>query len=188
MPQLSMRKWQARSGVRLLTFDDGYADNVHVALPILQAYGMHAILFVISDYVGRSNRWNPKACYDVNHLTWDELHLWHTGGCDLGGHSHAHFCLTRLHTNELQEDVLINKRVLEAKLRIPIRAFAYPYGCFYQAVQEIVRQHYEIAFAVDDGGWNARTQRYAINRLTVSPGWSIEEFARQLDRHRDTKM
>ena len=165
----------------LLTFDDGYADTVHVALPMLQTYGMQASLFVISAYVGQSNRWNPRACYDINHLTWDELRAWHKSGRDIGGHSHAHFCMTRLHAHELQEAVLVNKRLLEEKLGIPIRAFAYPYGRFNQAVQEVVRQHYEIAFAVEDGGWNARTYRFAINRLTVSPGWSSEEFATLLE-------
>ncbi|HEV2580425.1 MAG TPA: polysaccharide deacetylase family protein [Ktedonobacteraceae bacterium] len=164
----------------LLTFDDGYADNVRTALPILQQYGMRATLFVISAYVGQRNRWNPRACYDTLHMTWDDLRFWLAGGCDFGGHSHQHLCMTRLDEEELLASVQVNKRLLEEQLHISPRAFAYPYGRFNQAVQEVVRQHYEVAFAVERGGWNAPADRYAINRVMVLPTWSLAEFGEQL--------
>lgn len=164
----------------LLTFDDGYADNAHVALPLLQAYNMRATLFIITGYIGQSNRWNTRACYDAQHMTWDEVRHWHKRGGDLGGHSHLHHCMTRLRSDELQETVLLNKRLLEQETGIVPRAFAYPYGRFNQGVIEVIRQHYELAFATEGGAWNASAHRYAINRLTVSPMWSIEDFASQL--------
>ena len=165
----------------LVTFDDGYADTLHVALPRLQAYGMRATLFVITGYIGQSNRWNTRACYDVQHMTWDELRLWYENGCDVGGHSHLHHCMTRLSLEELQETVEQNKHLLEQETGSAPRAFAYPYGRFNRAVIDVVRQHYELAFATDGGTWNARVNHYAINRLTVSPAWTIEDFAARLD-------
>lgn len=165
----------------LLTFDDGYADNLHVALPLLHAYDMSATLFVISAFVGQTNRWNPKACYDVNHLRWDELQAWLEGGCDIGGHTHEHLCMTRLSGREIQDAVAVNKQVLEEQLHLKLRAFSYPYGAYNQAVQQVVRTHYEFAFAVEAGGWDAKANRYAINRLTVNPKWGIGEFAKRLE-------
>ena len=165
----------------LLSFDDGYADTAQVALPRLQAYGMRATLFVITGYIGQSNRWNTRACYDAQHMTWDELRGWHVNGGDVGGHSHLHHCMTRLSLDELHETVEQNKRLLERETGVVPRAFAYPYGRFNQTVIDVVRQHYELAFATDGGMWDARANRYAINRLTVSPAWSIDEFARHLD-------
>ncbi|MGL4573651.1 MAG: polysaccharide deacetylase family protein [Burkholderiaceae bacterium] len=35
-----------------ITFDDGYRDNIQVALPILKRYGLHATFFVTSGYLG----------------------------------------------------------------------------------------------------------------------------------------
>lgn len=45
-----------------VTFDDGYADNLHVAQPTLRAYGIPATLFVTTDFLDR-----PSAMW------WDEM-------------------------------------------------------------------------------------------------------------------
>src|SRR3954452_21010523 len=41
-----------------ITFDDGYADNAEVALPILQKYGVHATFFVASGFLNGGRMWN----------------------------------------------------------------------------------------------------------------------------------
>ncbi len=46
------RRAAARRPSVLVTFDDGYADNVRHALPILREFGLPATMFVVSDAVG----------------------------------------------------------------------------------------------------------------------------------------
>lgn len=41
-----------------ITFDDGYADNATLALPILQKHGLNATFFVASAYVDGGQMWN----------------------------------------------------------------------------------------------------------------------------------
>lgn len=41
-----------------VTFDDGYADNEQVALPVLQKFGIPATVFVASDYLDGGIMWN----------------------------------------------------------------------------------------------------------------------------------
>jgi peptidoglycan/xylan/chitin deacetylase (PgdA/CDA1 family) len=41
-----------------ISFDDGYADNHDVALPILQRHGLPATFFIASDYLDGGCRWN----------------------------------------------------------------------------------------------------------------------------------
>ena len=41
-----------------ITFDDGYADNARVALPILQRHGLRATFFVASGFVDGGRMWN----------------------------------------------------------------------------------------------------------------------------------
>jgi peptidoglycan/xylan/chitin deacetylase (PgdA/CDA1 family) len=53
----------------LLTFDDGYADNIDYALPVLRRHGLPAVVFVISDAIDQ--RWRP--------WTEDFLHAYLSG-------------------------------------------------------------------------------------------------------------
>jgi peptidoglycan/xylan/chitin deacetylase (PgdA/CDA1 family) len=45
-------------GVRVLvTFDDGYADNLYEAVPLLERYKIPAIVFLASGYIGQPHFW-----------------------------------------------------------------------------------------------------------------------------------
>ena len=41
-----------------ITFDDGYADNHHVALPILQRHGLSATFFIATGFLNGGRMWN----------------------------------------------------------------------------------------------------------------------------------
>lgn len=48
----------------LITFDDGYKDNVTIASPILEAYNAKAVFFVVTDYIGTKQwLWHDKVRY-----------------------------------------------------------------------------------------------------------------------------
>lgn len=61
-----------------ITFDDGYADNVEIALPILQRHKLHATFFIATGYLNGGRMWNdtiieaiaraPQAHLDLTHL------------------------------------------------------------------------------------------------------------------------
>ncbi len=41
-----------------ITFDDGYADNAEVALPVLRSHGVHATFFVAAGFLNGGRMWN----------------------------------------------------------------------------------------------------------------------------------
>lgn len=50
-----------------ITFDDGYADNAEVALPVLQQYGLHATFFVATGFLNGGRMWNDSVIELVRH-------------------------------------------------------------------------------------------------------------------------
>ncbi|NGZ87109.1 polysaccharide deacetylase family protein [Duganella aceris] len=48
-----------------ITFDDGYADNVALALPVLRRHGLHATFFIASGYLDGGQMWNDDVITHV---------------------------------------------------------------------------------------------------------------------------
>jgi len=58
-----------------ITFDDGYADNLHVAVPILQRHGLTATFFIATGFLDGGRMWNDtiietvRRCDDLSALS-----------------------------------------------------------------------------------------------------------------------
>ena len=67
-----------------VTFDDGYADNATVALPILRDLGVHATFFVATSFLDGGRMWNDTVIEAVRAASGSALDLSAAG---LGVHS-----------------------------------------------------------------------------------------------------
>jgi len=58
-----------------ITFDDGYANNAEVALPILQKYGVVATFFIAAGFINGGMMWNDKLIELIRRAPGSELDL-----------------------------------------------------------------------------------------------------------------
>lgn len=58
-----------------ITFDDGYADNAAVALPILQRHGMAATFFIATSFLNGGRMWNDTVIESVRNFSGNVLDL-----------------------------------------------------------------------------------------------------------------
>jgi peptidoglycan/xylan/chitin deacetylase (PgdA/CDA1 family) len=66
-----------------ITFDDGYADNFDIALPILREYGMSATFFIATGFLDGGRMWNDTVIEAVRRTSQSALDLARIG---LGNH------------------------------------------------------------------------------------------------------
>jgi peptidoglycan/xylan/chitin deacetylase (PgdA/CDA1 family) len=62
-----------------ITFDDGYADNAEVVLPILQRHGVVAAFFIASGFLDGGCMWNDAVIEVVRNAPGDRLNLGRAG-------------------------------------------------------------------------------------------------------------
>lgn len=115
----------------VLTFDDGYADFLSHAAPVLRDYGMTATLFVCPGLLGR-------ALNELPVLDSGAIAEAHATGFEIGAHSMSHQALDRLSPARALADVLDCKRMLEDRLGAPVTSFAYPFGFFTETTRQVV--------------------------------------------------
>ena len=81
-----------------VTFDDGYADNHDVAMPILRSAGLSACFFVATGFLDGGRMWNDTVIESVRYCSHDTLDLEAEG---LGRHSLAGVQARRTAINSL---------------------------------------------------------------------------------------
>ena len=60
----------------VLTFDDGYASNYHLALPILEEFGLHATIFSTTGFIeGENYQWPDRIEYAIDKTSQKQLNL-----------------------------------------------------------------------------------------------------------------
>ena len=117
----------------VVTFDDGYQDVLRFALPILEHYGIPASIFICTRYV-HENQAEPappaSGMYrGLDVLTWPDLeHLVNSELISFGSHTHSHVQLRGLSAKALKEEIETPKHLLESRLGVNVRSFAYPWG------------------------------------------------------------
>lgn len=67
-----------------ITFDDGYADNAGVALPLLQRHGLPATFFVSAGFLDGGVMWNDVVIESLRRCTLERVELPRVDGVELG--------------------------------------------------------------------------------------------------------
>jgi GT2 family glycosyltransferase/peptidoglycan/xylan/chitin deacetylase (PgdA/CDA1 family) len=162
----------------LVTFDDAYADTADYALPILKEYGFNAAVFVVTEQLAGTNTWDEvQGSGTLQLMTAEQVRSWARQEIEFGAHSRTHPHLTKLSASDLAAEVVDSKDDLTALLGYPPVAFAYPYGEYNEAVCDLVRGQFEMAFSVEEGLNHLSGDLHILRRAYVGPGDSHIEFA-----------
>jgi peptidoglycan/xylan/chitin deacetylase (PgdA/CDA1 family) len=128
----------------VITFDDGMSSVYTTAFPVLARYRFPATVFIVSGYCGKSNDWPSQPAAVPRHalISWSQIREMDRYGLEFGAHTVTHPLLDRLTPDELSDEVVGSKTMIEDALGHAVELFAYPYGRFNDAVKALVRRTY----------------------------------------------
>lgn len=129
----------------VITFDDGYRDNLRVAAPLLARHGLPATFFITSGHVdsGRPFPWDGSSGADNPVMNWAEVRELAGMGFDIGAHTVNHVNLGQVPLAEARAEIAGSKARLEEVLGREVTLFAYPFGgraFIREEVRAIVRE------------------------------------------------
>jgi GT2 family glycosyltransferase/peptidoglycan/xylan/chitin deacetylase (PgdA/CDA1 family) len=180
------------ANVFALTWDDAHRSLYTDALPLLRDLDVPGTVFVPTLYVGTSDEF----------MTWDELRALRDAGWTIGSHTTRH---ARMSWRFYDEDVPAQRErldrecgesraLLEAKLGIAVKDFAYPYGeTTPDAIAAVRVAGYERAFTVRDSlAWDGDVltvprldgmEAHGLMRARSSEPTKISVVVPACDRH-----
>lgn len=160
---------KTKGGV-LITFDDGFRNNLYNALPILQRRAVPSLFFISTQHIIEPRKWlwfskeralshwdsiggvsenMAQELYDG--MSLNELKkMANSDNVYIGAHTVSHPDLPTLNLIDAAKEIVTSKTYLMEQLQCPIDYFAYPRGFHNEDIVAICKEHFEAAFAVDD--------------------------------------
>ena len=179
MPYLNGER---RGRVVGITFDDGYRNNLELALPVLQANGFTATCYVVSELLGRTNVWDQAlGAPSVPLMTAAEVRQWHQAGMEVGSHTRRHVDLRQCTPEQARREIADSRHRLEEVLGCPVQQFCYPYGHYSPEHVAWVREAgYVAATTTRRGRCHAHSALFELPRVPVVRSTHLIQLALKL--------
>lgn len=175
------------------TFDDGFDDCYHIFAPVLEEFGVNALMFINPNYVDGNDSYIENF-NNINVRTpgklpmrWKQLKDLQNRGFVIGAHTMDHYMTAKDDEEELRYQIVECKNVIEEKLGCPCEYFAWPYGKIehtsHKAV-EMACDTYKYVFSQTDYRHYFSFNGRVINRRHFEPFWPVSHVKYFISRNK----
>jgi len=141
-----------------ISFDDGWASEYYIAVPMLAEFGYKATFNIVSD-------WVDKPGFQGDHMTSYQLAKLAEAGHEIGSHSRTHVDVTQ--AADKYSQVVASRKALDG-LGFKATGFAPPMGVFDETVLALVSANYDYMRTVEKGLNKEPYDRYALRAMVVT--------------------
>jgi peptidoglycan/xylan/chitin deacetylase (PgdA/CDA1 family) len=169
----------------VITFDDGYVNQMELAIPLLEKYKLKATFFVPLDYIGKTDEWNTSG---IEIMTSEQLNSLDPMRIELAFHSFYHKKYNELTEAEIEEDTSLCFNSVSEN-NFPFSAVvAYPYGKYPRETSEKKKfiaqlKKFQFQYGVRIGNrLNSFPfeNPFEIQRIDVKGEFSLAKFKRKI--------
>jgi peptidoglycan/xylan/chitin deacetylase (PgdA/CDA1 family) len=162
----------------VVTFDDGTADLIDVALPVLVRHRIPAVFYLSTDFVDRGVPFPAGG----RPMSWaGAAEAVSTGLVTIGSHTHTHALLDRAEPGVAADELDRSRQLITDRLGTPAEHFAYPKALLgTAAARALVRERFRSA-AIGGNRPNryGRTDPYRLARSAVQRSDGMRFFVRK---------
>jgi peptidoglycan/xylan/chitin deacetylase (PgdA/CDA1 family) len=161
-----------------VTFDDGYRDNLTIALPIAQKYNIPITIFVSTKFV-KENHPDFLTIEELQELSKNPL-------VTIGSHTVNHSHLADLDDDNLKMELKVSKTDLEEITGQEINMVAYPFGSTNKNVLKAVKEaNYKFGFC-SRFDINSKSRSLLMqNRCDINSRDCLKVFSKKIFGHWD---
>lgn len=173
----------------VLTFDDGYEDNLLNADPILARYDAKATLYLVEKRFDRDWSSYKKAHHDSGELKEEPklsdeqlAQMLASGRWELGAHTRTHANLAAVDDETRKEEIVGGRQALVEQFAAAVDSFAYPFGIYSQADVACARDAgFSTAVTTEEGiTTDLKAEALELKRVKVSGKDSLAVFKLRL--------
>lgn len=159
----------------VLTFDDGFANFMIEAVPVLRECGYRGTVYIPTDFIGQQSDFTSLV--DLPLLSGQEISNLAEEGFEIGSHSMSHSNLAGLSPDRARNEIVRSKGVLEDLTGKEVMTFCYPRGDYDREIVELVEEAgYQSAVSLRPGNRNDVDDLYKLNRVTIGVRDSLAYF------------
>lgn len=155
----------------VITFDDGYRNFCQHAFPALERYGFTATMFLPTASIADQ----PRIFKQRDCMTWSEVRDLQHRGISFGSHTVTHPQLHGLNREQIREEIVRSREMIEDKTGVAVDSFAYPYAFpqkdepFKAMVRDILRESgYRYGVCTQIGRAGSASDPLFLERLPVN--------------------
>lgn len=153
----------------ILTFDDGYENNLTLAIPLLKKYNLKAVFYLLAN-IHETNSWDKNSGAPCLPLMTKEQRQILAKDMEIGSHGFDHKKLSQMTDTEAFAEIKNSKVSLEKEFSRPIYSYAYTYGDRHpnsSLYSELAG--YKYAVNTTTGGFHHEEDPFSLFRVSIFP-------------------
>jgi peptidoglycan/xylan/chitin deacetylase (PgdA/CDA1 family) len=152
-----------------ITFDDGYSEHLHTAMPLLREYDLKGTFFIITGFADELRD---------GYLNWEQVRQLANNGMEIAAHSKTHPDLRGRTHDFLVYEMLGSLESIKVNLGILSVPFAYPMGRYDNTALSVLKQTSTIlAVTTEHGVTHTTDSRHEMRRLRIQNTTSVSGLA-----------